>query len=109
MGAEAGGISVPPLFWHSWALFLRSVSHFTFALGSRGYEGASHQTEVLWKNATLCGNGLRRTGANSIAGSEQMPLSVRSWRPDFSSWLWPAHLPSGLVSPQRLPIRKAPR
>ena len=45
MGAEAGGMSVPPLFWHSWALFLRSVSHLTFALGSRGYEGASHQTE----------------------------------------------------------------
>ena len=36
---------VPPLFWHSWALFLRSVSHLTFALGSRGYEGASQRTE----------------------------------------------------------------
>jgi hypothetical protein len=38
-------MTVLPLFWHSWALFLRSVSHLTFALGSRGYEGASQRTE----------------------------------------------------------------
>jgi hypothetical protein len=44
-GSGSGRMTVLPLFWHSWALFLRSVSHLTFALGSRGYEGASQRTE----------------------------------------------------------------
>jgi hypothetical protein len=37
------------------ALFLRSVSHLTFALGSRGYEGASQQTEGVVEKRDIVG------------------------------------------------------
>jgi hypothetical protein len=41
--------------WHAWTLFLRSVSHLTFALESRGYEGASQQTEGVVEKRDIVG------------------------------------------------------
>src|SRR6476619_7489576 len=37
------------------SLFLHSVSHLTFAPGSRGYEGASHQTEGVVEKRDIVG------------------------------------------------------
>lgn len=45
MGSGSGPHDCPSALLALLGLFLRSVNHLTFALSSRGYQGASHETE----------------------------------------------------------------